>query len=375
MRDGNERPDQRIESSRRIAGPGPAAMPDKAPEPRILIMTGDEAILSLMSAALGESSYHFRFARSSREAREHVASASYDLVFLDPSLLDGSGIDILGDLAKARAVTVVLSRERTTANVAELLRLGACDLIAMPLTQASLAERIEGIVAEWRRRACGARYSTHLEEIVTSTRERLLQTMKQVDRLHDLSVEAIVAVLDLRFPETAGHGRRVAENSSLIGEAFGLSTADLRDLRWGAYLHDIGKIAIPDRVLEKSGPLTAEEFRIVKEHPVRGVEILSRIEFLDGAKDAVLFHHERYDGSGYPYGLRRQEIPLAARIVAVTDTMDAMLHERLYRPASTASAVVEYLENCAGSDFDPKVVEKLRQIREKPWFAEPLEES
>jgi putative nucleotidyltransferase with HDIG domain len=192
----------------------------------------------------------------------------------------------------------------------------------------------------------------------------------EIERVHDLTVAALGAALDLRDPETEEHCRRVAECSTRLGGVLGLEDAALRSLRRGAYLHDIGKIGVPGRILAKASSLTAEEMRLVKGHPLLGFQMISRIDFLRDAADVVLCHHEKFDGTGYPCGLKGEQIPLAARIFAVADAFDAMTHDRPYRRALPFAAFARELRVQSGRHFDPSIVERFLELPEESWRVE-----
>jgi len=167
----------------------------------------------------------------------------------------------------------------------------------------------------------------------------------------------LVSALRLRDRETFAHSRRTARLSFLLGQELGLKSTELTTLFLGALLHDVGKIAVPDSVLHKPGRLNDEEWATMRRHPDAGRELLAGLDFLDGAALAVVQHHERWDGEGYPAGLLGQQIDPAARALAVADAFDVMTHHRDYRPArcSHAEALAE-LEHCSGTQFDPHVV-------------------
>lgn len=168
------------------------------------------------------------------------------------------------------------------------------------------------------------------------------------------SVRALVVATEARDPHTAGHSLRVAVGAVLLGRALGLPPEQLRALAQAGVVHDVGKIEIPDHILNKPGPLTPEERRVVERHPVRGYEMCRRLGFAPEELQAIRHHHERWDGSGYPDGLRGEEIPLPARILAVVDVFDALTSERSYRPAWTHEQARQYVLAQAGHHFDPR---------------------
>jgi HD-GYP domain-containing protein (c-di-GMP phosphodiesterase class II) len=173
---------------------------------------------------------------------------------------------------------------------------------------------------------------------------------------YDLTLQGWAQALEYRDGETAGHSQRVTELSMSVGYAMGLNSEEIVNLRRGSYLHDIGKMAIPDSVLLKPGPLTNEEWEVMKRHPVRSREFLARIPFLQGAIPIAYFHHERWDGTGYPEGLKGKSIPLLARIFTVVDNWDALTSDRPYRKAWPDEKVITYLKENSGKIFDPQIV-------------------
>jgi putative nucleotidyltransferase with HDIG domain len=190
---------------------------------------------------------------------------------------------------------------------------------------------------------------------------------QQLDRAYDATLEALVAALDVREQKTAEHSRRVARYSRLLGNELGISVDLCHRLCRGALLHDIGKIGVPDAVLLKEGPLTEAEWTIMRRHPEMGATILEAVPFLSDAREIVLTHQERYDGSGYPVGLRGEAIPIGARIFAVADTLDALLSDRPYHQAVPFGTALAMIQAQAGTTLDPAVVAALvhaeKQIR------------
>lgn len=185
---------------------------------------------------------------------------------------------------------------------------------------------------------------------------------RHLEWVYSATIEGWSRILDLRDKETEGHSQRVTELSVRLAEQMGFSDRQLVYVRWGALLHDIGKIGIPDSILHKAGPLTEEEWAIMRRHPEYAYQMLSSIPFLLPALDIPYCHHERWDGSGYPRGLRGEEIPLAARIFAVVDVWDALRSDRPYRKGWPGEKVLEYLCDQSGHHFDPEVVAQFFKL-------------
>jgi putative nucleotidyltransferase with HDIG domain len=176
---------------------------------------------------------------------------------------------------------------------------------------------------------------------------------------HQATIRALVQAVDIKDGYTRGHSERVGQASMMIARELGMDDARVEVLRFAGILHDVGKLGVPTRLLRKDGPLTPEERRVIELHPEYGHEMVRGIGFLGEARAAVLHHHERLDGSGYPYGLRGGQIPESARVVAVADAFDAMTSTRSYRRARPVPAALEELERCAGAQFDPRMVAAL----------------
>ena len=193
--------------------------------------------------------------------------------------------------------------------------------------------------------------------------ESLQRSNSELTLAYDATIEGWSHALDLRDKETEGHTQRVTALTMKLAHAYGLNEAEMVQVRWGSLLHDIGKMGIPDGILNKPGPLTDEEWAIMKKHPFSAYEMLAPIRYLRQALDIPYCHHEKWDGSGYPRGLKSEQSPLAARIFAVVDVWDALTSDRPYRTAWTVEKVSEYICGLSGTHFDPRVVEVFMQIR------------
>jgi putative nucleotidyltransferase with HDIG domain len=337
--------------------------------PNFLIVDDDESILKLISVIIKRQGYFCDRASSIEEASILLKNNCYDIVFLDLILPDGSGIGLLEErsIFKEHAIVVIITGEHKLTTAVKAIRKGAYDFIFKPFTLALFEERLAKVVDEWHSRMRCKYYQSCLEHLVNAATGKLYEASAQIEHVYDTTVAALGAALDLRDPETEDHCQRVAENSLRLGKSLGLPEKELRNLKWSAYLHDIGKIGIPEHVLSKSSGLTPEEMELIKVHPLLGYKMISKIEFLENATDVVLFHHEKYDGSGYPYGLQGKDIPLVARIFAITDAMDAMVYDRPYRQALPFSEFVKELKRESGKHFDPDIVKKFLECPEQTW--------
>ncbi|NUP22832.1 MAG: HD-GYP domain-containing protein [Streptomyces sp.] len=185
---------------------------------------------------------------------------------------------------------------------------------------------------------------------------------------HQATIRALVQAVDIKDGYTRGHSERVGQASMMIARELGMDDERVEVVRFAGILHDVGKLGVPTRLLRKDGPLTPEERRVIELHPEYGHEMVRGISFLGEARAAVLHHHERLDGSGYPYGLRGQQIPEPARVVAVADAFDAMTSTRSYSRARPVSVALRELERCAGAQFDPRMVTALaRAVGRHGW--------
>jgi ribonuclease P protein subunit RPR2 len=238
-------------------------------------------------------------------------------------------------------------------------------------SEADLRQEIERLQAELGRREREAaekelqleRYAADLRETFKEERAR----SQELRRSYMATVRALSNAVEARDAYTGKHAERVAAYGIEIARALGFPMPDAPEIEFGFLLHDIGKVAIPDAILFKPGPLTEKERVLMEQHPVIGGEIVSAVEFLGEAATVVRSHHERWDGRGYPDGLAGERIPLAARVFAVADVLDALTTDRPYRPASPLSHARRMIVAEAGKQFDPRVIEAFRSIDDQTF--------
>jgi response regulator RpfG family c-di-GMP phosphodiesterase len=338
--------------------------------PRILVLEDEETVQTLVGAMLKIRGYECECATSVQGARDLMARTRYDIALVDVHLPDGSGLELVEEAEAEDPLLIVMTGSNDIQTAVQAIRNGAIDFITKPFSVGHFLQRIDKAVQEWRSREKLHGYAGALERLVEMKTEELSRTSRQIDEVCDMTVAALGAALNLKDHETADHCARVSQNCVTLGSRLSLSDFELKNLKWGAYLHDVGKIGIPEQLLLKKGALLPDERRIMEKHPVMGHAMIRNIEFLAFATDVVLAHHESYDGSGYPRGLTGEHIPLNARIFSVVDTLDAMTSDRPYRSALPLSAVAAELKSKSGSMFDPEIVVAFLAVPETTWLVQ-----
>jgi putative nucleotidyltransferase with HDIG domain len=206
--------------------------------------------------------------------------------------------------------------------------------------------------------------STQLAIAIDNTQmfDNLQKSHMELTLSYETTIEGWAKALELRDKETEGHSRRVVELTQELAQRMGVEGQEIEHIRRGALLHDIGKMAVPDAIIQKPGKLTDEEWEIMRQHPTYAMEWLASTEYLKPALDIPYCHHEKWDGSGYPQGLEGEQIPLAARIFAIVDVWDALRSDRPYRKAWSRKETMKYLRGLSGRQFDPEVVAKFVEL-------------
>jgi putative nucleotidyltransferase with HDIG domain len=247
------------------------------------------------------------------------------------------------------------------------MRRGAYDYLLKPFEREHLMSTVHRALDHKQILDESHNYQQSLEQMVRARTEMLRHAMEDLEHSYDVTLEALGDALDLKDSETEGHSKRVTAYTIALARAMGIPPADIKVIARGAFLHDVGKMAIPDEILRKPGTLTTDEQTVMREHCTRGYHMLRKIPFLAGAAEIVFCHQEHFDGSGYPSGIRGHEIPVGARIFAVADTLDAITSDRPYRRARSFDAAREEILRCSGTQFDPSVVEVFLKIPNELW--------
>src|SRR5213082_4324060 len=340
------------------------------PADRILIVDDEEPIRDFVSAMLSSANFVCKQAASGKEALALLDSGEeYELMLSDLMMPVMDGIALL-EASKERFpdMPVVMVTAVTDVSIAlNAIRNGAYDYLLKPFERDQLLATARRALENRRLKLENREYQTNLEALVTARTEQLRQAVTTLEKSYDITLEALGNALDLKDAETEGHSKRVTAYTISIARAMGLSSDQIRIIARGAFLHDIGKMAIPDQILKKPGKLDPEETAIMREHCYRGYQIVRRIPFLAEAAEIVYAHQEKFDGTGYPRGLKGEEIPLGARIFSIADTLDAMTSDRPYRPAQTFAAARVEIMKFGGTQFDPKVVDIFVAMPDSLW--------
>lgn len=336
---------------------------------RILVVDDENHVRSMIGLALERQGYQVQLASSGRQAIELLEESTFDLVLTDIVMQDGNGIFLLDRIrGKVPNLPVVMVSAVHDISVAiDAMRRGAYDYLLKPFEREHLVSTVVRALEYRQALEDSQNYQQSLEQVVRARTEMLRQAMEDLEHSYDITLEALGDALDLKDSETEGHSKRVTAYTIALARAMGISPAEIKVIARGAFLHDIGKMAIPDEILRKPAALTPEEQEIMREHCARGFNILRKIPFLSEAAEIVFAHQEHYDGGGYPNRLKGGEIPIGARIFAVADTLDAITSDRPYRKASSFDTARQEILRCSGTQFDPSVVEVFLKIPNELW--------
>jgi putative two-component system response regulator len=312
----------------------------------ILVVEDNQVLREGIREILAVEGYHVLCASNGKEALQEMSTFNPDLILSDIAMPEMDGFEFLRIVrSRPEWVTIpflILTARGEKDDVLIGKSLGAEDYLVKPLTR---------------------------QELLTAVHARLSRAQEiklaQLHKAYEDSLTALANAIDVRDPYTRGHVERVTAYAQVIAQQMGCRNELIEQIRFGSILHDIGKIVIQDEVLSKSTPLTSEEWQKMRQHPITGAEMIKDITYLAAAAPIIRHHHERWDGSGYPDGLKGEEIPLGARIVAVADSFDAMSIDRPYRNGRALEEAYEEILKCSGTHFDPQVVKAFQRAWEQ----------
>lgn len=338
--------------------------------PRILVVDDDEPVRSAIAALLHGYAGDIQQAGSVAGALYCLSERDFDLVICDLYMPEAHGLELVKKLREQQRdlAVVVISGRAELPDVITALQLRAAGFLQKPFTRAQLLDALAPAYEALQQRRMLAKRVTMLSSEVEEKSKELREALVNLKISERSSLEALVIALDAREHETYAHSFRVRAYTSCLAEQVRYPLDLLAELECAALLHDVGKIVVPDSILLKPGRLTEEEFERCKTHAVTGARILGSIPSLRGVASIVMHHHERWDGNGYPDRLAGTNIPLGARLFAIADTLDALLSDRCYRPATSFTSAKNEIVRCSGTQFDPGAVAAFLSIPEEQWL-------
>ncbi len=337
----------------------------------VLIVDDEPAVRKMLGVMLSQAGIANESAGNAQAALDVLPSRRFSAVISDLRMPGLSGLELLAEVQRKypELVFLVATGVDDVRVGVHAMRQGADDYLVKPFQLDMVLASLERAFQKKALQQELENYRRHLEEMIAKRTQQLQTAIAQLEHSYSATLEALGSAIDLRDGPTAGHSRRVFWYSIKIAQAIGGLEKEVRNLGMGAWLHDIGKLATPDGILLKPGALTPQEREVMERHVQTGYDLVKSIPFLADAAEIILAHHERWDGSGYPRGLKAEEIPRGARIFAVADSFDAMTSDRPYRSAIPFEAARDEIQREAGKLFDRTVVNVFLTIAVNEWAA------
>jgi putative nucleotidyltransferase with HDIG domain len=338
--------------------------------PKVLVVDDDDAVRSLVAVMLDGYASEIQGAGSVDSAVCCLAQHDFDVVVCDMYMPEAHGLELIKKINEQQrdVAFVVMTGGPDLPDVIAALRLQAAGFLEKPFSKAQLVDVLEPVYRAIRNQRRLAERVTMLSSEVKKKSAQLQEALSNLKITERSSLETLVAALDAREHETCAHSFRVRAYTSHLAKQMNYPRELMAELECAALLHDVGKISVPDSILLKPGPLTAEEFEQCKTHAAAGARILSSAPSLRGVAEIVRHHHEQWDGRGYPDHLEGETIPLGARLFTIADTLDAIISDRCYRPANSFVAAKNEIVRCSGTQFDPAAVEAFLGVPEEQWL-------
>jgi len=327
---------------------------------KLLVVDDEPEIVAFIRDLLVTRGYQVLGLSDTRQVPDTFDQFRPDACIFDFRMPHRTGADLL-DIVKAKdpKVEVVFLTAQDEASLAvEMMKRGAMDFLLKPVELNQLLLSIGRALEHRRLLLENEQYRLHLEQLVMEKTKALNEALTSLNYVHSATLDALSTALDFRDQSTSGHSRRVADLTAGAARSMGIKDSALVQIEHGALLHDIGKLKIPDSILWKPASLSEGEWETMRRHPEYGYEFLSKVEFLKGAAEIVFSHHEKFDGTGYPRGLKGEQIPFGARVFMIVDTVDAMIYKRPYNTPVSFKAAAAEVRRCTGTQFDPGVVDQ-----------------
>jgi putative nucleotidyltransferase with HDIG domain len=331
---------------------------------QILVVDDEEPIRNALKKFLAQQQFEVYAAGSGEEALQQLKRHRIALMLCDIRMPGTSGVDLVPDALEVEPelAILMLTAVNDATSAALCMQRGAMDYLTKPIELADLGRAVQRALKRREMLLENRQLNQWLKEEVTTRTAEVQRERMKLERLSIATLEALVNALEAKDPYMRGHSARVADLSATVAHQLGMSDEQVETVRVAGRLHDIGKIGTRESVLNKQGTLTPDEFEHVKQHVVIGSQILAPLVHLGDIIPAVRHHHERFDGTGYPDGLRGEEIPLSARIIGAAEVYDALTTSRAYQEKMTPEQATERIAGLSGTVLDPKVFEALAAI-------------
>lgn len=330
---------------------------------KILVVDDSAENLKIVENVLKDN-YRLILVKSGEKALNYLQKNTVDLVLLDIMMPEMDGFETYEKIRESelnkKVPVIFLTADVNSGSEIKGLQMGAFDFIRKPFVPEIMKNRIERIL--------------ELEDLNQHLQVKVREKTSQIEQLSFEIISTIASMIEAKDSYTKGHSVRVAEYSAAIATAVGWAEKDVQNLKYIALLHDIGKVGIPDNVLNKPGKLTDTEFNIIKSHTMLGGDILKDIKTIKDVDAGARYHHERYDGSGYPCGLAGEHIPDVARIICIADSYDAMNSKRVYRDSMSKEHIRKELVEGRGTQFDPEYLDAFLHLFDKNMLSIDFEE-
>jgi response regulator RpfG family c-di-GMP phosphodiesterase len=336
---------------------------------RVLIVDDEPSVRKVLTTLLLQAGVSCSSAANPCEALTTLANTDFTAVISDLRMGAASGLELLREVRThypQLAFLMATGVDDVRIGV-QAMKLGADDYLLKPFDIEVVLTSLQRALERKQLESEVENYRRHLEEMVSLRTQELHTAMTELAHSHSATLEALAGAIDLRDGSTAGHSRRVLLYSVKLAEEIGSLEKLLRTLMMGAWLRDLGKLAIPDSILLKPAVLTEQERRIMEQHVEIGYDLIQGIPFLAEAAEVIRAHHERHNGSGYPRGLSGENIPVCARIFAIADSFDAMTSDRPYRSALSMPTARKVIHAERGNLFDPQTVDAFLAVDEEAW--------
>jgi putative two-component system response regulator len=334
---------------------------------RVLIIDDEPVVRKILQRKLSLEGYRCEEVGSAEEALDKLGDSPVELVVLDIKMPGKSGVELLPEIKLRYPDTAVIMATAIadTTTAIRCMREGAYDYLVKPFNLDEVSLSAERALEKRRLELENKAYQQHLEEMVGQRTSELREAVQRIKVASLDTIHRLAQAAEYKDEDTGAHIRRIGQYCASIARKMGLDDAEVENILYAAPMHDVGKIGIPDRILLKHGKFDPDEWEIMKQHTVIGADLLagSDVEFIRLAQVIALTHHEKWDGSGYPRGLKGTEIPLVGRIVAIADVFDALTSARPYKEPFSIKKSLDTIQEGRGTNFDPDVVDAFFSIK------------